>query len=49
MAGAAAGNTANTRQTDIFAAIERLADLHAKGIITDEELSRKKAELLERL
>lgn len=33
----------------IFAAIERLADLHAKGILTDAELAAKKAELLGRL
>jgi hypothetical protein len=34
---------------DIFAAIERLADLHAKGVLTDAEYSSKKAELLARL
>jgi hypothetical protein len=34
---------------DILSAIERLGDLKAKGILTDEEFSRKKAELLARL
>lgn len=36
-------------EQDIFAAIERLGDLKAKGILTDEEFSTKKAELLTRL
>lgn len=35
--------------TDTFAAIERLAGLHAKGMLTDAEYSSKKAELLARL
>lgn len=34
---------------DIFAKIERLADLHAKGILTDDEFQAKKADLLSRL
>jgi hypothetical protein len=34
---------------DIFDKIERLAGLHAKGILTDEEFQAKKAELLSRL
>ena len=34
---------------DIFTKIERLADLRQKGILTDEEFSTKKAELLSRL
>ena len=34
---------------DVFAAIEKLGDLKAKGIITDEEFAAKKAELLGRL
>jgi hypothetical protein len=34
---------------DIFAMIERLADLHAKGILNDAEFATKKAELLARL
>ncbi|MBK1716201.1 SHOCT domain-containing protein [Thiocystis violacea] len=33
---------------DVFSAIERLADLHAKGILTDDEFARKKSELLSR-
>lgn len=36
-------------QGDIFAAIEKLADLRGKGILTEEEFAAKKAELLARL
>ena len=36
-------------ESDIFSAIERLGDLRAKGILTDEEFTQKKAELLGRL
>ncbi|GGG01094.1 hypothetical protein GCM10007304_13820 [Rhodococcoides trifolii] len=35
--------------TDIIASIEALAGLHARGILTDDEFSAKKAELLGRL
>ena len=34
---------------DVFATIERLADLHAKGILGDEEFAAKKTELLGRV
>jgi len=34
---------------DVFAMIEKLANLRAKGIISDEEFSAKKAELLSRV
>ena len=37
------------REQDVFAVIERLADLRAKGILSDEEFSAKKAELLSRI
>ncbi len=40
---------ADTRETDVFASIEKLAALHAKGILSDEEFVTKKAELLGRL
>jgi hypothetical protein len=43
----ASGQSAS--EGDIFAAIERLGDLRAKGILTDEEFNAKKAELLARL
>lgn len=36
-------------EADIFAKIERLAALHAKGILTDAEYQSKKAELLARI
>jgi len=43
-------NTAVTAQeADIFGAIEKLAHLKEKGILTDNEYSSKKAELLSRL
>jgi hypothetical protein len=37
------------QEADIFSAIERLAGLRDKGILSDEEFSQKKAELLGRL
>jgi len=37
------------QESDIFAKIERLADLQQKGILTGEEFAAKKAELLGRL
>ncbi|PWW03665.1 putative oligomerization/nucleic acid binding protein [Hoeflea marina] len=36
-------------EVDVFARIERLAGLHAKGILSDEEYRAKKAELLARI
>jgi hypothetical protein len=38
-----------TGSSDILAAIERLADLRQKGILSEQEFSAKKAELLSRL
>jgi hypothetical protein len=35
--------------SEIFAALEKLAELHGKGILSDEEFASKKAELLGRL
>ena len=37
------------REIDIFAKIERLAELQQKGIVSPEEFAAKKAELLSRL
>ena len=37
------------RDGDVFATIERLADLRAKGILSDDEFASKKAELLSRV
>ena len=34
---------------EIMATLEKLADLKAKGILTDEEFSAKKTELLKKL
>jgi putative oligomerization/nucleic acid binding protein len=43
------GNAASLTSDEIFAAIEKLAALHAKGILTDGEFGAKKSELLQRL
>jgi hypothetical protein len=40
---------ASPQEGDIFAAIERLADLRGRGILTDDDFAAKKAELLDRL
>jgi hypothetical protein len=40
---------ATGQSDDVFAALERLGDLNAKGFLTEEEFSAKKAELLSRL
>jgi membrane protease subunit (stomatin/prohibitin family) len=37
------------RPDEVMATIEKLADLKAKGILTDDEFSAKKAELLQKL
>jgi hypothetical protein len=42
-------NASSGNQQDIFATIERLADLRAKGILSDDEFASKKAELLSRV
>lgn len=42
-------NPAPADKGDIFALIERLADLKQKGILNDDEFASKKAELLQRL
>jgi hypothetical protein len=41
--------SAPVEESDIFAKIERLAALHAKGILSDQEYQSKKAELLARI
>ena len=45
----AATSKSSGRHEDILTAIERLAELHARGILTDAEFSAKKAELLGQL
>jgi Short C-terminal domain len=45
----AATSKSSGRHEDILTSIERLAELHARGILTDAEFSAKKAELLGRL
>jgi len=46
---APAAAPAGVRPEDVMATIEKLADLKAKGILTEEEFSSKKAELLKKL
>lgn len=46
---AVANAGANPANFDVFAAIEKLGDLKEKGILTEEEFSEKKKELLARL
>ena len=41
--------TSPSPSQDVFATIEKLADLHAKGVLSDEEFATKKAELLSRV
>jgi hypothetical protein len=48
IAGAAA-RPPQVSAEDIFATLECLAELHKKGVLTDEEFATKKAELLARI
>lgn len=48
-AAAAAAPVAALRPDEVMATIEKLAELKSKGILTDEEFSTKKAELLKKL
>ena len=48
-AAAAASAAAGIKPDDIMATLEKLGELKAKGILTDEEFSAKKAELLKKL
>ncbi|MGK4000703.1 SHOCT domain-containing protein [Sorangium sp. So ce1024] len=48
-AGAAGGRASSAQEADVFAAIERLAELRQKGIITEQEFAAKKTDLLSRL
>lgn len=44
-----ATSTISTEEADILTRIRALADLHAEGILTDDEFTTKKAELLARI
>ena len=48
-APSAAPSGGSSESDAIFATLERLADLHKKGVLTDTEFDAKKAELLARL
>ena len=48
LAGTASGGGPTDPGT-ILATIERLSDLHQRGVLTDDEFAAKKAELLARL
>jgi hypothetical protein len=43
------GSAPSSNQQDVFSTIEKLAELRAKGILSDDEFASKKAELLSRL
>lgn len=49
VAVAAAGSPPGAAGPDVLATIERLAELRSRGVLTDEEFSAKKSELLARL
>ena len=42
-------NSTSSNSQDVFATIEKLADLRTKGILSDEEFATKKSELLSRV
>ena len=48
-AAAAAAAAAGMKPDEVMATLEKLGDLKAKGILTDEEFTAKKAELLKKL
>jgi hypothetical protein len=48
-AAAAAAAASSLKPDEVMATIEKLADLKAKGILTEDEFSAKKAELLKKL
>ena len=48
-ASASFGNSTSASSQDVFATIEKLAGLRAKGILSDDEFASKKAELLSRV
>jgi Short C-terminal domain len=48
-ASQSAPHSETAQEADIFTKIERLADLHKKGVLSEQEFSAKKAELLARL
>ena len=48
-AGAAAAAPAGVKPEDVMATLEKLGELKAKGILTDDEFNTKKAELLKKL
>ena len=46
---AATSSTATVSPDEVVATLEKLGDLHRKGVLTDAEFSAKKAELLSKL
>jgi membrane protease subunit (stomatin/prohibitin family) len=47
--GGGAAAAAGVKPDEVMATIEKLGELKAKGLLTDEEFSAKKAELLKKL
>jgi membrane protease subunit (stomatin/prohibitin family) len=48
-AGAAAASSSGIKPEDVMTTLEKLGELKAKGILTDDEFAAKKAELLKKL
>jgi hypothetical protein len=46
---AAAAQAAGVKSEDVMGTLERLGEMKAKGILTQEEFDAKKAELLKKL
>ena len=49
IAAAAGAAAATVKPEDVMATLEKLGELKAKGILTQEEFDAKKAELLKKL
>ena len=48
-AATAAAQAVGVKPEEVMATLEKLADLKAKGILTEDEFAAKKAELLKKL
>jgi membrane protease subunit (stomatin/prohibitin family) len=47
--GLQGGAAGSVKPADVMATLEKLGELKAKGVLTDEEFAAKKAELLKKL
>jgi membrane protease subunit (stomatin/prohibitin family) len=48
-AGLQGGGAGSVKPADVMATLEKLGELKAKGVLTEEEFAAKKAELLKKL